>query len=61
MGPDAIHSVESANHEATYGIHVYLARLTTISRSLYDWDSGQAVPFNDDDFNRLQRTSEMQG
>lgn len=57
MGPDAIHSVESANSKATYGIHVYLAALSTISRSLYDWDSGEALPMEDELFNRMQRVS----
>lgn len=57
MGPNAIHSVETADENYTYGIHVYLDKLTTISRSLFDWDSGEACNFNDDEYCRMQRVS----
>ncbi len=57
IGPNAIHSVETADDRVSYAIHVYLAPLTTIERSLFDWDSGDAVPFNDDNYARLERAS----
>ena len=57
IGPDAIHSVETANDEFCYGIHVYLGPLTTIERSLFDWDSGAAEPFTDEAYDRLLRPS----
>ena len=57
IGPDAIHSVETANDQFCYGIHVYLGPLTTIERSLFDWDSGVAEPFTDEAYDRLERAS----
>lgn len=57
LGPDAIHSVETANDEFCYGIHVYLGPLTTIERSLFDWDSGAPEPFTDEAYDRLLRPS----
>ena len=57
IGPDAIHSVETANDEFCRGIHVYLGPLTTVQRSLFDWDSGVAEPFTDEAYDRLLRTS----
>jgi len=57
IGPDAIHSVETAGDDFCYGIHVYLGPLTRIERSLFDWDSGAAEPFTDDAYERLLRPS----
>lgn len=55
--PDTIHSVETANAEWSYGIHVYLGPLTRTSRSLFDWDSGERISADDDAFARLERPS----
>ena len=55
LKPDGIHSVEAANNENSLGIHVYLAKLTTIERSLFDWDTGVAQPFTDENYDRLKR------
>ena len=57
LKPDGIHSVEAANDTQSCGIHVYLAKLTTIERSLFDWDSGEASPFIDENYDRLKRVS----
>ena len=57
LKPDGIHSVEAANDTQSCGIHVYLAKLTTIERSLFDWDSGEASPFTDENYDRLKRVS----
>jgi len=57
VGPNAIHSVETANAAASYGIHVYLAPLTKVERSLFDWDTGAAVPFTDKGFEEMKRPS----
>ena len=56
--PDGIHSVHAAEGKNSCGIHVYLAALTTIERSLFDWDSGAPRPFNDDNYDALKRVSE---
>jgi len=55
LKPDGIHSVEAADHAPSCGIHVYLAKLTTIERSLFDWDSGVACPFTDENYDRMKR------
>ena len=57
MGPHAIHSVETANAAASYGIHVYLAPLTKVERSLFDWETGAAKPYTDEDFEQMKRPS----
>jgi len=57
LKPDGIHSVEAADNAQSCGIHVYLARLTTIERSLFDWDSGAACPFTDENYERMKRTT----
>ena len=55
---DGIHSVEAADGAPSLAIHVYLAKLTTIERSLFDWDSGAASPFTDENFERMKRVTE---
>ena len=55
LKPDGIHSVEAADGKQSCGIHVYLAKLTTIERSLFDWDSGEARPFNDENYDLMKR------
>jgi len=57
LKPDGIHSVEAADNAPSLGIHVYLAKLTTIERSLFDWDTGAAQPFTDENFARMQRVT----
>jgi len=55
LKPDGIHSVESADGGQSCGIHVYLARLTTIERSLFDWETGAAMPFTDENYDLMKR------
>jgi predicted metal-dependent enzyme (double-stranded beta helix superfamily) len=55
LKPDGIHSVEAADGSQSCGIHVYLARLTTIERSLFDWETGAAMPFNDENYDLMKR------
>lgn len=57
IGPDAIHSVETTDDQSTYGIHVYLGPLTKIERSLFDWETGAAQPFTDENYAQLERPS----
>ena len=49
--------METADDRVSYAIHVYLAPLSTIERSLFDWDTGSALPFTDDNYARLERAS----
>ncbi len=55
LKPDGIHSVEAADGNQSCGIHVYLDRLTTIERSLFDWKTGAARPFTDENYDLMKR------
>jgi predicted metal-dependent enzyme (double-stranded beta helix superfamily) len=55
LKPDGIHSVHAADGLESRGIHVYLAPLTTIERSLFDWETGEACAFTDDNYERMKR------
>jgi predicted metal-dependent enzyme (double-stranded beta helix superfamily) len=57
LKPDGIHSVQAANKAQSCGIHVYLAKLTTIERSLFDWDSGAACLYTDENYERMKRVT----
>ncbi len=57
IGPSAIHSVETADENDSYGIHVYLAALTAIERSLFDWNTGEAGPFTRERYDQMLRPS----
>jgi 3-mercaptopropionate dioxygenase len=53
IGPDDIHSVACASETPCCGIHVYLAALTQIERSLFDTERGEEMRFSDKNYNRL--------
>lgn len=55
LKPDDIHSVEAADGVQCCGIHVYLAKLTTIERSLFDWETGEARPYTDENYDQMKR------
>ena len=57
LKPDGIHSVEAADGKPCCGIHVYLAALTTIERSLFDWDSGAACRYTDENYELMKRVT----
>jgi predicted metal-dependent enzyme (double-stranded beta helix superfamily) len=57
LKPDGIHSVEAADGKQSCGIHVYLAALTTIERSLFDWNSGAACRFTDENYELMKRVA----
>lgn len=55
IGPSAIHAVACTSEEPCCGIHVYLGRLTTVERSLFDTKKGEVMSYSDDNYNRLTR------
>jgi len=57
LKPDGIHSVEAADGKPCRGIHVYLAALTSIERSLFDWNSGVACRYTDENYELMKRVS----
>ncbi|MBS38442.1 MAG: hypothetical protein CMO26_21265 [Thiotrichales bacterium] len=56
IGPNGIHAVQAVGETPSEAIHVYLGKLTTIERSLFDWETGQARAFTDDAYDELVRT-----
>ena len=60
IGPEGIHSVEAVGDVPCVGIHVYLSSLTTIERSLFDWSSGAALPFTDENYDKMKKVDSIQ-
>ena len=60
LGPNTIHSVETADENVSCAIHVYLAPLTTIERSLFDWETGATETLNETRVNAQMRPSTKQ-
>lgn len=50
FGPDDVHAVQALDGEASLGLHIYLGPLTKVERSLFEWESGAAVPMSDEAF-----------
>ncbi len=55
LDQDAIHAVTAEGTHPSEAIHVYLGPLMTLKRDLFDWESGDAVPFTMDAFERMKR------
>lgn len=53
IGPSGIHAVSCLSETACLGLHVYLGNLNAAERSLFDLDSGQALRFDWDNYERL--------
>jgi predicted metal-dependent enzyme (double-stranded beta helix superfamily) len=50
IGADGVHAVTSALEEPSLALHVYLGPLTRVERSLFNWRTGEALPFTDENF-----------
>lgn len=61
LRPGTIHSVHADGDRPSCAIHVYLAALSTIERSLFDWDTGEPCAFNDANYDRLLRRTGPRG
>jgi predicted metal-dependent enzyme (double-stranded beta helix superfamily) len=55
LDQDAIHAVTANSDRPSEAIHVYLGPLMTLKRDLFDWESGDAVPFTMDAFESMKR------
>ena len=53
LGRDGIHAVQALGVKPSEAIHLYLGELTTVERSLFDWDTGEQMPFTDETFDKL--------
>ncbi len=53
FGATAIHSVNCVSDEDSLAVHVYQGNLTKTERSLYDTKTGTALPFSDENYQKL--------
>ena len=55
LGPEAVHAVTAGTGEPSLALHVYLGPLMQIERSLFNWRTGQAIPFTMENFQAQSR------
>ena len=55
LGPDGIHAPTAAGDRRSEALHVYMGRLSTVDRSLFDWETGRPLPFTMEAFESLVR------
>ena len=56
IGGEGIHGVYAKGGKDSLALHVYLGSLKTVSRSLFHPDSGQEMPFTDENYQALLRS-----
>jgi predicted metal-dependent enzyme (double-stranded beta helix superfamily) len=56
IGTDGLHAVVAEGEEDCYSLHVYTGPLSKVKRSLFDWNTGEAIEFTDENFHRLKRS-----
>ena len=57
IGGDGIHAVHTGNKMPSLGLHIYLGRLSTVSRELFDTETDRSMPFTDENYQMLVRAS----
>ena len=55
LGPEAVHAVTAGTAEPSLALHVYLGPLMQIERSLFNWRTGEAIPFTMENFQAQSR------
>ena len=55
IGGDGIHAVHTEGAMPSLGLHIYLGRLSTVSRDLFDAETGRSMPFTDKNYQLLLR------
>ena len=55
IGGDGIHAVHTEDAMPSLGFHIYLGRLSTVSRDLFDAETGRSMPFTDKNYQLLLR------
>ena len=55
IGGEGIHGVYTKGGRDSLALHVYLGSLKTVSRSLFDPESGREIPFTDENYQALLR------
>jgi len=56
LDADVVHAVTAEGSGPSEALHVYLGPLTDIERNLFDWDTGDPVPFTMENFDAMKRT-----
>lgn len=56
IGGEGIHGVYTKDGRDSLALHVYLGSLKTMSRSLFDPESGREMPFTDENYQALMRS-----
>lgn len=56
IGGEGIHGVYTKGGKDSLALHVYLGSLKTVSRSLFHPDSGEEMPFTDENYQALLRS-----
>ena len=56
IGSEGIHGVYTLGGKDSLALHAYLGSLERISRSLFHPDSGEEMPFNDENYRALLRS-----
>ncbi|MEP3199117.1 MAG: hypothetical protein ABJO57_14670 [Lentilitoribacter sp.] len=54
---DAIHAVSARGEKHSHALHVYMGPLTKVKRDLFEWETGQAVTFSEENFESMKRSS----
>lgn len=55
LGPEAVHAVTAGTEQPSLALHVYLGPLMQIERSLFNWRTGEAIPFTMENFQAQSR------
>ena len=55
IGGDGIHAVHTEGAMPSIGLHIYLGQLSTVSRDLFDTETGRSMPFTDENYQMLLR------
>jgi len=55
IGGDGIHAVHTEGAMPSLGLHIYLGRLSTVSRELFDTETGRSMSFTDENYQMLLR------
>ena len=55
IGGEGIHGVYAEGGRDSLALHVYLGSLKTVSRSLFDPETGREIPFTDENYQALLR------
>ena len=56
MGAEGIHGVNAEGEEDSLGLHIYLGQLPETERDIFNPDTGEAMPFTDQNYEKFLRT-----